>query len=392
MVTPVYRTLLRLRGVSLALGVSALLTALPAQAEPAKPIRIGALSASAFPESSQAARAYFDAINSAGGIKGRLIEYRSLQEGNTPRSAAQAAQDLINDPDVVALAGSSGLMDCPVNAASYASADLFSLQGASVAAECFTSSHTVPLNNGPYLGLANAVAFARDQLKSRKLCIALLDLPGMVPGYKKTLQALEASGQPPVDVVAVLGPEADPGPMVKGFYDQHCDAIVFTGHEPAVARWLQSAAQFDMNAVNWLFLTPAYTDGIARLLKTSTARAYVMAEFEPWQSASLPMLDWKRLMRKAGLPLTSLSQGGYVAAQLLVKVLRRIDGPITRASVSQALREMPPTKHSFLGMPFHVGKGVAHAPNRTSLPMTLSEGYWHIASPVWLQAADLMQP
>ena len=144
--------------------LAALATAAPAQNE--RPIRVGAVSAlgvqAGFPESSQAARRYFDAVNAAGGVNGRRIEYVSLDEGPSPQTAAGAARKLIADPEVVALVGGSGLFDCPVNAAAYAAAGLVSLQGASVAPECFASSHIVPMNNGPYLGLENA-----DRLRGR---------------------------------------------------------------------------------------------------------------------------------------------------------------------------------------------------------------------------------
>ena len=72
-----------------------------------RPIKVGAVSAlsgpHAFPESSQAAKAYIDAVNAAGGIGGRRIEYISLDEGGSPASAVAAATRLINDAEVVAL-------------------------------------------------------------------------------------------------------------------------------------------------------------------------------------------------------------------------------------------------------------------------------------------------
>jgi branched-chain amino acid transport system substrate-binding protein len=371
--------------------LAALATAAPAQNE--RPIRVGAVSAlgvqAGFPESSQAARRYFDAVNAAGGVNGRRIEYVSLDEGPSPQTAAGAARKLIADPEVVALVGGSGLLDCPVNAAAYAAAGLVSLQGASVAPECFASSHIVPMNNGPYLGLENAIAFAVEHLKKARVCVTILDLPGMASGYQRSLERLKPSKKAALDDVAFVPPDADFAAAIRERLARQCGAIVFTGHEPTVLRWLQEAQKQGLGETDWIFLTPAYTDQVARAIRDPKARVHAMAEFEPWQSASLAMLDWKRVMRVGGLPLSALSQGGYVSAQLFVRVARQISGPITRASFARALRELPPTELSFLGMPFHVGQAPAHAPNRASLPVTWRNGLWKIAAPVWIQAPPL---
>lgn len=371
--------------------VAAMATSAQAQGE--RPIRVGAVSAlgvqAGFPESSQAARRYFDAVNAAGGVNGRRIEYVSLDEGPSPQTTAAAARRLIDDPEVVALVGSSGLFDCPVNAGAYAAADLVSLQGASVAPECFASSHIVPMNNGPYLGLENAIAFAVERLKQTRVCLSILDLPGMAAGYQRSLDRLKPSLNAALDDVAFVAPDADFAAAVRERLARRCGAIVFTGHEPTVLRWLDEAQKQGMGEVDWIFLTPAYTDRVAKAIRDPKARVYAMAEFEPWQSASLAMLDWKRVMREARLPLSALSQGGYVSAQLFVRVARRIQGPVTRAAFTQALRELPPTGLSFLGMPFHVGQAAAHAPNRASLPVTWRNGLWKIAAPVWIEAPPL---
>lgn len=364
-----------------------------ALAQADRPIRVGAVSSlgaqAGFPESSQAAQRYFDAVNAAGGVNGRRIEYVSLDEGHSPQTAAAAARRLASDPEVVALVGGSGLLDCPVNAAAYAAAGLVSLQGASVAPECFASSHIIPMNNGPYLGLENAVAYAVEHLKKSRVCVSILDLPGMAAGYQRSLGRLKPSVKASLDDVAFMSPDADFTAAIRERLARRCGAIVFTGHEPTVLRWLQEAQKQGLGDLDWIFLTPAYTDRVARAIRDPKARVHAMAEFEPWQSASLAMLDWKRVMRESGLPLSALSQGGYVSAQLFVRVVRQMTGPVTRTSFTQALREMPPTALSFLGMPFHVGRAPAHAPNRTSLPVAWRNGLWKIAAPVWIEAPPL---
>jgi branched-chain amino acid transport system substrate-binding protein len=352
-----------------------------------KPIKVGAISNAVFPESVQAAKAYFDVVNESGGIHGRKIEYIPLLEGDSPRQAASSAGVLIKDPEVVALVGSAGFLDCPVNAKSYVAANLISMQGASIAPDCFRSSHIVPMNNGPVIGLENAINFAFNQLKSPKICVSMLDLPGMVPAYRELIERDTKRYPRPLANVQIVQANVDLQPFFKTQIDQGCNAIIFTGHEAGALAWLESTAKMNINNVDLIFLTPAYTMGIAKKATTLSTNVYAMAEFEPWQSSSFAIADWKRLMLKNKLPLSSLSQGGYTAAQLFVRTAREIKEPITRNKFSKALSENPPQNHAFLGLPFKLNKDNGNAPNRTSLPMNAVDGFWRIAWPQWIEAS-----
>lgn len=386
----------KLLRLSLCLSLLPWAAASHAQQGTQRPIKVGAISAlsgpNTFPESSRAAKAYIDAVNAAGGIGGRRIEYISLDEGSSAASAAAAATKLISDTDVVALAGSSGLLDCAVNAPRYEAARLMSLQGGAVSPTCFRSSHVVPLNNGPYVGLASAVLFAHHTLRSRKLCAVALDLPGMTEGYRQALERLGTLAAIPVPALQLAGLEQDPVPVLRAVKEQACDTVIFTGHEAAVLRWSEASRALGGDGMTWIYLTPAYTDRVARALAPREGAVYVMAEFEPWKSRSLPVQDWRRLMQDARLPLSSLSQGGYVAAQMLVRALRLVEGPITREAVTQALQQMPPANHPLMGMPFEIGSRRAHNPNRAALPLKLQQGHWYIATPAWIEVPELLAP
>lgn len=375
--------------VALCVGLCASL----AIAQSGKPIKIGAISAlsngATFSESSQAVKAYFDTVNASGGIGGRPLLYLSLDEKMDPVTTARAATQLLADPEVVALVGSSGLLDCEVNHRRYEDAGILSLQGGAIAPACFRSPNIVPVNNGPYTGLASAVVFARQQLKSQHLCTVALDLPGMVAGYTQAMQRLAAqSGQllPPMQVVK---PGEDWKLVLNQLEADACDVVVFTGHESAVLQWLQSARELGFTGIRWVFLAPAYTARLAQVLRNSADGIYAMSEFEPWNSRSLSSLDWRELMRQYKLPLSGLSQGGYLSAQLLVRTLRKMAVPITRANVTAALRQMPPQDYPQLGMPFRIGDAARHSPNRTAIPMQLVQGVWRIAAPDWIRVPDV---
>lgn len=382
----------RARALAVVLAAVAAWAGPAAAQDAARPIRIGALSTlsgpSSFPESSQAAKAYFDAVNAAGGIRGRRIQYLSVDDRGDPRSAAAAAAQLLADPEVVALAGGSSVIDCPANRAAYEQAGIVALQGASVAPDCFRSAAIVPMNNGPYTGLATAVVFARQQLRAQHLCVLALDLPGMAAGYEHALKRLAERQGTPAPPLQRLALGADPRPLLRSLQDQDCDAVIHTGHEPAVLQWLDAARGLGVLGMTWVFLAPAYTARVAAALAGQPgqgAPVYAMAEFEPWNSRSLSSSDWRQLMRDAGLPLSSLSQGGYLSAQLLVRALRRIEGPINRSSVTAALRGLPPAEHALLGMPLAIGAAAHHNPNRAAMPMKHDGGSWRIAATRWIE-------
>lgn len=84
------------------------------------------------------------------------------------------------------------------------------------------------------------------------------------------------------------------------------------------------------------------------------------------------------------IALSSLSQGGYLAAQMFVKAVRTIEGPVTRESVARALRDMPAVANALTAEPFVVGHAGAHNPNRSAIPMQLSQGRWRVAHTGWI--------
>lgn len=113
---------------------------------------------------------------------------------------------------------------------------------------------------------------------------------------------------------------------------------------------------------------------------------YAMAEFEPWSSRSPSLTDWRSVMQRGKVPLSSFSQGGYTAAQLFVRILRGMEGRITRARVTEALRSVKDMELSMIGTKLSIGLESAHNPNRATLPMKLEQGRWRIASPFWVVA------
>ena len=84
-------------------------------------------------------------------------------------------------------------------------------------------------------------------------------------------------------------------------------------------------------------------------------------------------------MVQGSVPLTSLSQGGYVAASVFISVLRGIEGDITRESVTRAFKTLKERKVPLMGTPFSFGQAAGHNPNRAAVPVRLDAGKWVVA-------------
>jgi branched-chain amino acid transport system substrate-binding protein len=158
-----------------------------------------------------------------------------------------------------------------------------------------------------------------------------------------------------------------------------CSGVVYTGVEVHVLEWMAAVVRAKAGPVDWVFLTPAYTANVAERLGVSGNGIFAMSEFEPWSSRSGMLNDWREVMTRGKVLRTSFSQGGYVAAQLFVRVLRLINGDINRESVTRAFKTLAPQKIPMLGTSFEFGPGPAHASNRANLPVQLQDGTWRVA-------------
>ena len=96
-----------------------------------QPIPIGAIvtasGAADISNGANGAKAYFDCVNANGGINGRPIAYSMDDDQTRPDKAAEIAKKMVEDNKVVALVGSSSLVDCIATAQYYDQSGIISL-------------------------------------------------------------------------------------------------------------------------------------------------------------------------------------------------------------------------------------------------------------------------
>jgi branched-chain amino acid transport system substrate-binding protein len=352
------------------------------------PIRLGAIATATgpadFSEVPKAAKAYFDEINAAGGVNGCRIDLSIADDKADPQVAAQAARDLIDNKNVVAMVGGSSLLECAVNAPTYKRSHVLSVPGVGIDPVCYHSPNIAPVSSGPYTATTGIGLFATNVLKSKNLCAMFSIIGGTQEAYAEGLARWEAlTGQKLKLVDTTLPQFGDMTPFILKARDAGCDAVIVNAIEPSAVSWVKAADAQKIKGIDWLFLAPVYTAQVATALADTTQSVYAQTEWEPFTDInSSGNKDWAASMEKAGRPLTAFSQGGYLSARVLVDAVKSIDGPVTRESVSKALQTLKPVRYPLAGeeYSFRVSTDRSHAMK----VMKLIAGKWTPASPEWI--------
>lgn len=356
------------------------------------PIKLGSVNTisgpATFPEASEAAAAVFDKVNEEGGINGRLIEYKAVDDKADPATATSGARELVGSDEVIGLVGGASLLDCEINAQYYEQENVRSIQGIGVDPGCFNSPNIAPANIGPFNDTTLTMLYGSEELDLENLCVLTSVIGSTGPAYQAAVDRWsEITGKQPTfvdDTVPYGG--ADYTPYIVKARDAGCDGIVTNNVEPDAIGLIKAANQQGWDDVTFLMLTSVYSESFAAAVENSAAGVYVPAEFYPFTEDSDVNADWKSLMEENGITLTSFSQGGYLAATFMVEVLKSIDGDITRDSLNEALSSMDPIVNPMIAYEYQFDKIAAQDYEPGGWPVVLKPGTnaWEKAADDWL--------
>lgn len=355
----------------------------------AEPIRIGAMTSTSgsapLSEAIDGLKAYIDQVNQTGGVQGRKIQLLWVDDGGDPARARELGRRLVETDKVVAMIGGASTVECGANADYYAKSGIVAIPGTGVEDACFNSQAIAPVNAGPYIGLGSGLKFASETLGGQRICAVLLAIKGMEQGFKERIDAWSrVTGKKLQGAPIPYNPADSEAGVLREIESRGCDSVVFVGLEKATLSILGNPASSMLKGMDWVFMTPAYTASVARLDSKGWKGVYAMSEFMPWTSADMAVRDWKEQMNLKRIPLSSFSQGGYVAGQIFVNVLRKIRGEISRDSVKKQFVATEGVENSMLGAPFTFGGGNRHNPNRHTIPVKLQEKAWRVAYFNWI--------
>jgi branched-chain amino acid transport system substrate-binding protein len=328
-----------------ALTVASLLVSQQAKAEP---ILIGQTFVQTGPLASLSEqpllgiKAKITAVNAAGGVNGRLIELRQVDDGADTTKAAENVKKLIADGAIAIL--------MPIGTIS----SLGALQAA--------NELKVPLI-APYTGAASAVKFSEYGFNVRisfdeeferivnhlftigikNIAFAHNDNPGARLAMEGTKRAIEGRGSKMVGSVAIKNDASDADVQAAALVKLKPTAIAMSATTPVAAKFIQAYKKAGGEAS---FYVSSFTNG-QQLFKMvgKDAVGVVVSQVVPypWNAATTVVGEYQAAMKKIGL--TEFSYGsleGFINAGVLVEALKRSGSKPTPASIKKALESFNP--------------------------------------------------
>ena len=306
-------------------------------------------------------------------------------------ATAQAGRDLVDQQGVVAFAGSASLQDCTVNGNTYKRRGVLSIPGVAGEFSCFNQSAFAPVSAGPARATLASLYYASEKLPGKNVCAFLLGIPAHAAGNAWALSEYKKiTGRAPMLTDVSVLPNDDMTPHVLKAKKAGCDTIIFSGSEQMDLAWLKAMHMQNVTGTTMLFLTPAYTSQFAAAAGANAENIYANSEYEPFLSMSSSLNDWRILMTAKHIALSSFAQGGYLSATLLVEAMKRIKGPITRESVTAALRQTTGSQaleNAMLALPFDFGANVNHLSQSAVKIVKLEKGGWVSVTPEFVKVA-----
>jgi branched-chain amino acid transport system substrate-binding protein len=289
--------------------------------------------------------AAFDEANREGGIAGRILELKSLDDGYEPEKTIGATKTLIEEDKVFALIGAVGT---PTSKAGQpiATAAHVPFIGPFTGAEFLRSPYNRYVVNvrASYFQeteawiehLTKDLGIARIAILYQDDAFGLAGLEGVQRAMAKRNLALVASGSFKRNTTAVKSALLD---IIKG----HPEAVVTVGPYKPIAEFIKLAHKVKLDS---LFIAISFVglDSLAHELGTEGAGVIASQVVpSPWDK-SLPVVA--SYQAAIGTAETNAKPGfvsleGYLAGRLAVEALKRVSGEPTREKLLDAIASAP---------------------------------------------------
>lgn len=291
----------------------------------------------------EGALAYFSRINAAGGVNGRKIELRSLDDGYEPERAAANTHKLIEEEKVFMLFGYVGTPTSQASLPIFTAAKV-PFFGAFTGAELLRTPVNHYIFNLRASYYDETEAMVNHLVTSGKKNIAVFyqndsygaaGLKGVELAMKRRNLAISATG-------TVERNTAEVANAVKSISAAKPDAVVMVSAYRSCGEFVRQAKKAGMNVD---FLNVSFVG--AKALATDLGGdgyGVVIAQVVPFPwSANRPVVrDYHKAMASAypqsALSFTSLE--GYLAAKTLTEALRRVGHDLSRERLIAELERM----------------------------------------------------
>jgi branched-chain amino acid transport system substrate-binding protein len=337
------------------------------------------------------AQAYFSCVNDNGGVNGRPIKYMVESEQTNPQQVAALATKLIDDDKVLALVGSTSLIDCTVNHQTYERKG-FNVIVAGVPFDCFSTPNISAVNMGPYYSTTGAAQYlARAGVKT--MVAAGANVPGGDHDISGAAAIAKQAGIPSKGAYLENVPISDASGIALKLVQAAGDGggVVINFTPPEGLKILQAAEQQGLiDKVKWAWSTPGNDASVVQALGPSwNGKLGVNAELNLIDSTGPDNLLYQKITKQyaPSIPLGSFGQMGFVAADVIVHTLLQLPADqLTPSGVNAAIRKIKNFKTDILCKPWYFGDLPYHVANnadRTVVPQNRTfiqkEGCFDIA-------------
>jgi branched-chain amino acid transport system substrate-binding protein len=322
------------------------------------------------------AQAYFNCVNDNGGINGRPISYVVAEEQTNPQQVAALAAKLIQDDQVLALVGSTSLIDCTVNHQFYEQNN-FNVIAAGVPFDCFNTPNISAVNMGPYYSSLGAAQYlVRSGAKS--IVAVGANVPGSDHDNSGPGQFAEANGIPNNGEFLENVPISDASAIVLKAAQAAGDGggVVIDFTPPEGLKILQAAEQQGLiDTVKWAWSTPGNDASVAQALGPDwNGKVGINAELNLVDSTGPKNTLYQQITKQyaPSIPLGSFGQMGFTAADVITTTLLQLPpDQLTQPGVNAAIRNIKGFKTDILCQPWYFGDLQFHVANnvdRTVVP------------------------
>jgi branched-chain amino acid transport system substrate-binding protein len=352
------------------------------------PIKIGAIvtqqPGTDFTDITNTVKAYFDCVNDNGGINGKPVAYDAQTEQTDPGQVASLAKKLAESEQVVAIVGNISLIECAVNH-KYWESKGYSVVGAGIAPECYSTPNVAAVNMGPRYSSDGAVQTLIGK-GVKKIAFMQSNVPGT--GYIEAGPKIVAgAANVPIESLKENVPIQDANSAaIKAVQAAGSGGGVVLNFTPPEALKILQAAQRQglQDRVKWGCSTPCNTDFLAKALGSAwNDKLFVNAELNLTNAEGPDSELYRNILKQYApkIPLGSFSQMGFVMGAIATKALLSVKGDITVESANKAIRDVKDFKTDILCSPWYYGDAPLHIPNNVDRTTTPKDG-------VMVQAED----
>jgi branched-chain amino acid transport system substrate-binding protein len=287
--------------------------------------------------------AAFAEINKAGGVKGRKLELKSIDDGYEPTKSIEAAKKLLEEDKVFALVGAVGT---PTAAATQpiATAAGAPFIGAFTGAEFLREPHKPLVMNirASYFQETEAmVERLTKDLGATKIAIMYQDdafgqagLAGVKKALDKRQMQLAGEGTFERNTVAVKT-------ALLSIKKAEPQAVIMISPYKPAAEFIKLAKQIKLD-VTFVNISFVGSDALAKELGAAGA-GVVITQVVPFpKDAAIPVVGRYQASLKANAPDAQpgfVSLEGYLVGRAIVAALETVDGDLTREAMLAAVQK-----------------------------------------------------